>query len=65
MSFAELKEKNTQELHDELIELRQEQLKLRMQKSVAESAPKPHLHQQVRRNIARVKTILKQREQAS
>ncbi len=62
MELKELREKTIAELHDELIELRQEQLKLRMQKAAGEAAPKPNLHQKVRRNIARVKTIMLQRE---
>lgn len=64
MKVTELREKTTEALHEELLELMQERLKLRMQKSAGESAPKPDLHQKVRRNIARVKTILKERASA-
>ena len=55
-------EKTIQNLRSELIELRQEQLRIRMQKTAGELAPKPHLHKRVRRDIARIKTIMKQRE---
>ncbi len=61
MNAKELLEKSAEELNKELIELRKEQLSLRLQRGMGE-APKPHLFTQVRRNIARVKTILAQKE---
>lgn len=61
MNLNEMKAKSVDELKSELLELRKEQLSLRLQKNAGESAPKPHIHQQVRRMIARVKTILNQK----
>lgn len=61
MNTKELKIKSVDELNTELLELRKEQFNLRMQKGVGES-PKPYLHKRVRRDIARVKTILKEKE---
>ena len=57
MNMKELKNKSKAELNERLIALLQEQFRLRMQKGVAES-PKTHLFKNVRRDIARVKTIL-------
>ena len=62
MATDSLTAKTISELQSELIELRQEQLRLRMQKTAGELAPKPHLHQRVRRDIARVKTVMQQKE---
>lgn len=61
MSTKELQTKSVNELNMELLELRKEQFNLRMQKGMGES-PKPHLHKRVRRDIARIKTILKEKE---
>lgn len=47
-------------LRKELLDLMKEQFSLRMQKGMSE-IPRPHLYKQVRRNIARVKTILKEK----
>jgi large subunit ribosomal protein L29 len=58
----ELAQKSVDELKTELIELLKEQFNLRMQRGMGQT-PKPHLFKKVRRNIARVKTILKQKEQ--
>ena len=62
---GELRKKTGSDLQRELIELRKEQVKLRMQGAgrLAQSVFKPHLLKIVRRNIALVKTILKQREE--
>jgi large subunit ribosomal protein L29 len=64
MKAKELLEKSVEELQKELIELRKEQLSLKLQRGMSE-APKPHLHTQVRRNIARLKTILTQKERVA
>lgn len=65
MNTKELREKSAEDLAKELLELRKEQLNLRMQKSAGEAAPKPHLHKRVRRAIARLKTVLNQKKVAS
>ncbi len=57
MKAQELRQKSSDELQKELIELRQEQFKLRMQASTGQLS-QTHLLRRVRRNIARVKTIL-------
>lgn len=60
MKATELREKSIDALKSELLELRQEQFKLRMQDGMGESV-RPHLHKRVRRDIARVKTLLNEK----
>ncbi|MGH8530374.1 MAG: 50S ribosomal protein L29 [Nevskiales bacterium] len=57
MKAAELRDKSAQELQDELLALRKEQFNLRMQKAGGQ-LPKTSQLKGVRRNIARVKTVL-------
>jgi large subunit ribosomal protein L29 len=57
MKTSELRNKSTEELHNELLALLTEQFNLRMQKGVGQT-PAPHLFGNVRKQIARVKTIL-------
>lgn len=57
MKIDELRKKSIQELETELTELHKEQFNLRMQSGMGQ-VPKPHLYKRVRRDIARVKTIL-------
>ncbi|WP_016955067.1 50S ribosomal protein L29 [Catenovulum sp. SX2] len=57
MNANELKDKSVEELKAELLELLREQFNLRMQKSTGQLS-QTHLMKQVRRNIARVKTVL-------
>jgi large subunit ribosomal protein L29 len=57
MNTAELKEKNVEELNTELLSLLREQFNLRMQLSTGQLEKTDQLRK-VRRNIARVKTIL-------
>lgn len=59
MSLRELKEKDVEGLRNELLELRQAQLKLTMQKASGQ-LEQTHQIRQVRRDIARVKTLLAQ-----
>ncbi|HYF98008.1 MAG TPA: 50S ribosomal protein L29 [Coxiellaceae bacterium] len=61
MKAAELKQKSVDELKKELLNLLKEQFNLRMQKGMG-SVAKPHLFTRVRRDIARVKTILREKE---
>ena len=60
MKASELRQKNVEELRQELYELLREQFNLRMQRAT-DQAPRPHLFKQVRRNIARVKMILSEK----
>jgi len=62
MNAKELRDKSAEDLNKELIDLLREQFNLRMQQGTGQLA-RPHQMKQVRRNIARVKTIL--REKAS
>ena len=57
MEVSELKTKNRQELDDELVLLRREQFNLRMQRATGELNRHTE-HGRVRRNIARVKTVI-------
>ncbi len=60
MKANELKEKSVEELKAELLNLLREQFNLRMQASTGQLA-QTHLLKNVRRDIARVKTILNQK----
>ena len=60
MRAAELRDKNTCELQHELKELLREQFNLRMQRGSGQPV-KSHLFQRVRRDIARVLTILQEK----
>lgn len=62
--MKQLLDKSADELKKELLELRKEQFNLRMQKSMGET-PRSHLFANVRRNIARAETILRQKERQS
>ena len=57
MNAAELRSKSEEELNDELVALRREQFNLRMQQATGEMA-QVHEHSRVKKNIARVKTVL-------
>jgi large subunit ribosomal protein L29 len=57
MKASELRSKSAEELGKELLTLREEQFKLRMQKSTGQLG-QTHLLQQTQRDIARVKTVL-------
>ena len=59
MSLKELREKNVDALREGLLSLRQTQLKLTMQKASAQ-LEQTHQIRKVRRDIARVKTLLSQ-----
>jgi len=57
MEAKELRGKSAEELNDELLALRREQFNLRMQSATGELAQN-HQHRRVRKDIARVKTVL-------
>jgi len=57
MKASELRQQSVEELQKELHALLREQFNLRMQRATGQPG-RPHLSQQVRRSIARVKTIL-------
>jgi large subunit ribosomal protein L29 len=60
MKASELKDKSVEELKGELNGLLREQFNLRMQKGTGQLS-QPHRVSQVRRDIARVKTILNEK----
>lgn len=60
MKANELKDKSVEELNADLLNLLREQFNLRMQLSTGQ-LEKPHSIKQVRRDIARVKTVLNQK----
>jgi len=62
-SAKEYKEKDEAGLKEELLNLRKEQFNLRMQQGAGQMS-KPHLFKNVRRDIARIKTILAEKNQA-
>jgi large subunit ribosomal protein L29 len=57
MNLSELRKKSETEIKAELAELHREQFNLQMQKATNQ-LNKSHLLRAVRRNIARVKTVL-------
>ncbi|KGE02934.1 50S ribosomal protein L29 [Pseudohaliea rubra] len=60
MDAKALKDKSTEELGKQLLELREDQFKLRMQKSTGQLG-QTHLLKQNQRDIARVKTVLREK----
>jgi large subunit ribosomal protein L29 len=60
MKANELVEKTAEDLNKQLLELREEQFKLRMAKATGQLG-QTHLLKQMKRDIARVKTILQQK----
>ncbi|HHO81893.1 MAG TPA: 50S ribosomal protein L29 [Halothiobacillus sp.] len=61
MKASELREKSVDELREELLSVRREQLNLRMQQAMNQEG-KTHLLRAARRNIARIKTIIAEKE---
>ena len=61
MAVAELREKEELELYEELLKLRKEQFALRMQEASGQLG-QFHLLREVRREIARVKTIIVEKQ---
>ena len=58
MKASELRSKTEKELRDELTALFREQFNLRMQRGVNPEGVRPNQFREVRRNIARVKTVM-------
>jgi large subunit ribosomal protein L29 len=59
MDAKELRTKSAAELADELIKLRKEQFALRMQRATGQTI-KPDQFGKVRKNVARLKTVLRE-----
>jgi len=64
MKANDLREKSVDELNEELVALRREQFNLRMQHATGELTHN-HEHGRVRKDIARVKTILNEMKRAT
>jgi large subunit ribosomal protein L29 len=61
MKVAEFRNKSAEELRKELLELRREQFNLRMQAATGQLGT-THQFREVRRNIARLKTVLREQQ---
>ena len=64
MKASELRTKSVEELNEELVALRREQFNLRMQQATGELTHN-HEHGRVRKDIARVKTVLNELQRAA
>ena len=62
MKVTELKENTASELKVELLRLRKEQFGLRMQKASGQLG-QTHMMKEMRRDIARVKTVLEEKRE--
>ena len=63
MKATDLRGKSETELRETLHDLLKEQFNLRMQRGTGQFS-RPHLMKDVRRNIARVKTVINEKRQA-
>ena len=61
MNAQDMREKNVGELREELSGLLREQFNLRMQRGIGQ-LPTPHELRRVRRDIARLKTVLNEKQ---
>ncbi len=61
MNASDLRQKNGEELTTELLDLRREQFNLRMQQATGQLV-RPHEYRRVRRDIARIKTVLSEQK---
>lgn len=60
MKATELREQSAEQLNEQLLNLLRDQFNLRMQKATGQLG-QSHLLKQVKRDIARVKTVLNQK----
>ena len=63
MTATELREKSVDELREELLAVKREQFNLRMQHATGQEV-KTHLVREARRNAARIKTVIAEKERA-
>jgi large subunit ribosomal protein L29 len=61
MDVKELRQKTPAEIAAEIVNLRKEQFNLRMQRGTGQMS-RPHLMREVRKNIARAKTVLNEKQ---
>jgi large subunit ribosomal protein L29 len=64
MIAIDLRNKSIEELNEELVALRREQFNLRIQQVTSEMT-QVHQHSRVKKDIARVKTVLNERSRAT
>jgi len=64
MKAADLRAKSEQELRKELLELRREQFNLRMQRGINPDAVRSNKVAEVRKDIARIKTVINENRSA-
>jgi large subunit ribosomal protein L29 len=64
MEAGDLRKKSVEDLNEELVALRREQFNLRMQQATGEMSHN-HEHRRVRRDIARVKTVLNELQRSA
>ncbi len=64
MKASEVRDMSEDQLRERLIDLRKEQFNLRMQRASGQLG-QTHLLKETRRDIARIKTVLQQREDAT
>jgi large subunit ribosomal protein L29 len=64
MKAVDLRGKSQEDLNKELLSLRREQFNLRMQRATGQLA-RPHEYGRVKKDIARVKTVLGELKQTS
>jgi len=64
MKAKALRQKSVTELQTEIVNLRKEQFNLRMQRGTGQLS-RPHLMQEVRKNVARAKTVLREKQDKS
>jgi len=64
MEAVDLRKKSVDELNEELVALRREQFNLRMQQATGELSHN-HEHRRVRKDIARVKTVLNELQRSA
>ena len=64
MKASELRDMSQEELAEDLLSLRREQFNLRMQQATGQLG-RPHEYGRVRKDIARVKTVMSELRQAS
>lgn len=64
MNAADLRSKSAEDLNKELLELRKEQFNLRMQRGAGQAIGS-HQFRNVRRDIARIKTVLNEMKTSS
>ncbi len=65
MNAIELRKKSVDELKTELIALLKEQFNLRIQKAGQQTGSPTHMFKEIRRTVARIKTILREKEGSS